>query len=352
MHNARVHGLEEHSSILLTYWTFCCAINRVHKWYINLTFILGATIYLPIPILLSSVLLKWKYGYIILSILCWAALFVGSMVSLFLPSLTPNPGFPLSLNTIRICKSFQAQVVESLCTRNATDPKDMSFGIHSILEKLGSSEKLSPVDYSLPCAQIYTNLTQYLLFEGDSLLPLGLAARKRCEGAPSWVPDYSQVFSIFSILEHDNLQLRSRSRDNKAYFPYRRLHPNNASILIVKGYMFAIVTQVLRSSDKFQTSPLSTRWPATNVRVGDQIAFISGLPFSIVVRRKEGGLVELIGPAFFRDNNIIKSRSFVVWERHVKERKKKWFETQRSRLPLGSVIEDNPEQYLDDLYIS
>lgn len=45
-----------------------------------------------------------------------------------------------------------------------------------ILEKLGSSEQLSPVDYSLPCAQIYTNLTQYLLFEGSSLLPLALGA--------------------------------------------------------------------------------------------------------------------------------------------------------------------------------
>jgi hypothetical protein len=188
----------------------------------------------------------------------------------------------------------------------------MSFGIHSILEKLGSSEKLFPVDYSIPCAQVYTNLTQYLLFEGDSLLPLGLAARRRCEGAPSWVPDYSQAFSVFSILEHDSLQVHKRSRDNKGYFPYRRLHPKNANILIVKGYMFAIVTQVLRSSNELQTSPLSTRWPATNIRVGDQMAFISGLPFAIVVRRKEGGLVELIGPAFFRDHKSRNARGFIV----------------------------------------
>lgn len=130
MHNVRVQGLQEHNSILLTFWTFCRSINRVHKWYVALTLILGIAAYIPIPILLSPVLLKWKYGYGILSILCWAAPAVGSLVPLFIPVLTPNPGFSPSYSTIRICESFQAQLLDSLCTWKATDPKDMSFRIH------------------------------------------------------------------------------------------------------------------------------------------------------------------------------------------------------------------------------
>ena len=280
-------------------------------------------------------------------------LLVGNFYVLSRPTLTPNPGFPFYVNNMRIRKGFQARIIESLCTRKATDPRDMSFGIHSILEKLGPSEKLPPVDYSLPCAQIYTNLTQYLLSEKGSLLPLALAAQKRCDDAPSWVPDYSQDLSI---LVHDGPELPGRQRAVDVTYdslPYRRFHPNNPSILIVKGVMFTVVTEVLRSSDTFKTSNLLDGFPAANVHVGDHVALISGLPLPIVVRKKGHILVEIIGPGFLvclaHDDSAI--RYFNVWTRHVKERKKEWVEAERSRLPLGSVIEDKPERYLDDLYI-
>jgi hypothetical protein len=339
MYNSRVQGLEEHRSKLIIFWTFCRSIHQMYNRFHFLKNML--CIILPILVIIMELFVPSKRTQkndewtirdctlLIFNILCVCFLFI------FVLPLTPNPKFSHGYKSMRVSRSFQAQIIESLCTRKATDPRDMFFGIHSILEKLGSSEKLPPVDYSLSCAQTYTNLTQYLLCEGDSLLPLSLAVQKRCEGAPSWVPDYSQDLGILLYESQRLFNMSIFSDVTCGSFPYRRFHPSNASILIVRGYII----------------PIATQW--INICVGDHVALISGLLFPIVVRRKGDRLVELIGPAFFKDLG-----PFVLWhliciemKDYVKERKKKWVEAERSRLPLGSVIEDKPEHYLDDIYI-
>jgi hypothetical protein len=359
MHNARVQGLKVHRSRLIRFWTFCYSIHRMHILLQGLMCILWilAIMFFKMPeSLITLERIQKNDEWIIRVCTSLSSIKLLSYIHHKLTTLhTPDHKLSHGCSSMRVSIGIQVHIIESLCTRKATDPRDMFFGIHSILEKLGPSKKLPPVDYSLPCAQIYTNLTRYLLSEGNSLLPLALAAQKRCDGAPSWVPDYSQDLSI---LVHDGPQLPGRPKAvDLAYgfLPYRRFHPSNASILIVKGVMFDVVTEVLRSSDTFKTSNLLKGFPAANVCVGDHVAFISGLPFPIVVRKKRRRLVELIGPGFLEcltqfmvGQDIMFSNA---WTRHVKERKKKWVEAERSRLPLGSVIEDKPERYLDDIYI-
>lgn len=92
------------------------------------------------------------------------------------------------------------------------------------------------------------------------------------------------------------------------------------------------------------------------VRVGDVLALISGLPFSVVVRDK-GGPFQLLGAAYLgtvfrtRRKNFYTPMDSKIWDRHDREKKMKWKEDHRVDMLSGNVVEADPEVYLDDLLI-
>jgi hypothetical protein len=90
-------------------------------------------------------------------------------------------------------------MLETLRTRNATEPRDMSFALHSILTRLPGHTELPMINYKIPFPRVHLPLTRLLLHSSKSLQVLTLAARHRCKGAPSWVLDYSRVGIAESI---------------------------------------------------------------------------------------------------------------------------------------------------------
>jgi hypothetical protein len=124
-------------------------------------------------------------------------------ISLFLSQLyhvlALNPAFPvLPISRQRriragISRTMYERIHISLCSRKATNPRDMSFGIHCVLKTDSKAKSLLPLDYRLPCEVVYMQLASFLLHESGTLDVLILAAQGRYLHAPSWVPDFSQI---------------------------------------------------------------------------------------------------------------------------------------------------------------
>jgi hypothetical protein len=81
--------------------------------------------------------------------------------------------------------------VDTILSRNATNPKDKSFGLHNILQNL-LKYTIPPPDYSISIGQIYKELSVHLI-KATGLLHLLLpAALNSFPDQPSWVPDWSK----------------------------------------------------------------------------------------------------------------------------------------------------------------
>jgi hypothetical protein len=145
------------------------------------------------------------------------------------------------------------------------------------------------------------SMDQPLSLNTRAIRILTLAAQKRCEGAPSLVPDYLRNLADFSS---------SQSARNKIGLPkqravtynsllYIKFHPDNDDIIIVKGFILEQITEI-RSSlvEIFRRSPepityqLWTRIKTpsyrgvtyNNVSIGDKVALIVGVSIPLVVR--------------------------------------------------------------------
>jgi hypothetical protein len=88
-----------------------------------------------------------------------------------------------------------------LCDHQATNPKDMIFGVQPILEKLGFT--LPEPDYSKEVEQIYKETALAIVKESKSLEILihSRSPRERSLVLPSWVPDWSRNIG----LEYDDV---------------------------------------------------------------------------------------------------------------------------------------------------
>jgi hypothetical protein len=84
-------------------------------------------------------------------------------------------------------------LVGALYQRAASDPRDMAYGIWSILRIRGASDLIEPTyepnkEEQIP--KIYWRLTVCLLEITNNLRILNIAAARRLPGYPSWVPDW------------------------------------------------------------------------------------------------------------------------------------------------------------------
>jgi len=126
--------------------------------------------------------------------LCGATIFsILFAMSQFVPNPPLHPAFDQSAAQQLSYKPTTAHTVfHALRVRKAKDPKDMSFGLHSVLRKI-TDKDLPRVDYQVSTGTAYRQLTHYLIAEYESLDLLLLAAQAHLKDAPSWVPDFSQT---------------------------------------------------------------------------------------------------------------------------------------------------------------
>jgi hypothetical protein len=202
------------------------------------------------------------------------------------------------------------------------------------------------VDYSVSKAEAYKRFVISFLVEESVQDFLMLALQRHCEGAPSWVPDFSK---------NPQVQL-DRHKENDVTFGsrcYYKLHSEDT--LVVKGLVGDYICFVTTESDyyRFQTHghfPCETRSP---VRIGDILALISGCP-EVVVLRDKGASFELLSIAtpIPRRNVEGQKIAYTSWKIVNRRKRAEWEEAQRTRSPPGTVMEADPEDYLDDILIS
>lgn len=137
---------------------------------------------------------------------------------------------------------FNAEIdddlINAIYTRKATNPKDLAYGVRSVLQDL-SDEKLPDPDYELPTGQIFNELTGQLLQTTKSLKVLLPASICHFPGQPSWVPDWSVEFPNFWVSPLYRAIEPSKRCDNAL----PKLIAND--ILMVQGYQVGVITEVL-----------------------------------------------------------------------------------------------------------
>jgi hypothetical protein len=137
------------------------------------------------------------------------------------------------------------RLFETLAMRQASEPRDMIFGLHSVLEhySAGVSDGLK-LDYHDSSEMIYRNWTRHMMLKAKTLEPLLLAARKSYPGGPSWVPDYSCDLQFLFPPGAYRYTATGRYRSNR----YMRACPHDDAVLIVKGFLFDEV----KAAQRFQ----------------------------------------------------------------------------------------------------
>ncbi|KAF1958336.1 hypothetical protein CC80DRAFT_29068 [Byssothecium circinans] len=89
-----------------------------------------------------------------------------------------------------IASAVADDLMGGLYRRDATELKDMAYGLWAILHRKGATDLPEPL-YDREIGQIYWTLTAQLIHTTKSLDFLFFAAVKRQPGVPSWVPDWS-----------------------------------------------------------------------------------------------------------------------------------------------------------------
>jgi hypothetical protein len=131
------------------------------------------------------------------------------------------------------------RLIGILPSRRATEPRDMSFGLHAVLQSyLQGDVSTAMAAYDQPLDMVYRDLTMSLIRQTGSLKPLLLAAGASCVNAPSWVPNYSQPFSSFRL---PSCELRLGSVNFK---PFWKLDSSDTDVLVVKGIQLDQVLSV------------------------------------------------------------------------------------------------------------
>ena len=177
---------------------------------------------------------------------------MGVAALLFVVSL---PGAVSTVSTGRIRELFYKaaprspveNLINCLYLREASEPKDMAFGVWAVLQKKEADRPLPTISYTNDLKHIYWTLTTELIQRTHSLQLLYLAPSKGMSDAPSWVPDWSArnehqwrtIMSSMSQTDRYGRDLtpraqrahRFREKDTAAYFEL----DTTQTILTVRG---------------------------------------------------------------------------------------------------------------------
>jgi hypothetical protein len=396
-------------SRIFTYWKFCRSTHTAYqrlRLSAYLLTVLSAVI--TNSLLYIGLVLKPNKVFIIGVALTW---FVHLCVLLALPlqdrifRLRRNPRFfniskvTLAMMERRIGRNVHERILDTLRTRDATEPRDMSFGLNSILERLPGHTGLPIINPKAPLLDVYLQLTLFLLHNSKSLSVLTLAARHRCQGAPSWVPDFSWVDSAESIDAGPNhappgylnrspkpetdvdqwAKILLQSEDDMASIcaavyreklPFQH-HVRGHGILVVKGIFLGHISAVsVREGYGRQRSErisgietaLYSGLAFEGCRVGDKVVLIVGLQRPLIVRNS-GSHCKIVGATALIHRRRLSIKQFWYWCRgtkdyikygetwraHDRKRKEEW---KRKNNWTDSEAEPHPLTYLEDILIS
>jgi hypothetical protein len=128
---------------------------------------------------------------------------VGVLLHFVAPSrMSTWPGLSLQRDYLSSLTDGELHIglLETLATRQSTDPRDMSFSLHAVLRYLSETNlDVHAVDYGDSLGTVYYNLTVHLMQQSQGLQHLSLAGHKRGFDAPSWIPDYSHPSRVHGI---------------------------------------------------------------------------------------------------------------------------------------------------------
>jgi hypothetical protein len=370
-YRAGVKHTTDYDCHLRVYWEFCCSIGHVYS----------CCRYLKIALLVAPALslILFLEGRILGALgtpMLLLALFCSLLFGVLLPALPPNPSFPRNtkyerpgMTTLATMKAFihsslPERVLDTLSTRDATEPRDMSFGVRAVLEHLFDYGSLPDLDQNASLCHTYVQLTRCLLRRKDSLRVLELAAHMPCQDAPSWVPDYSQRAPYATVST-----LKRTSGDSNPYLKYLS---SNSNVLVVKGFIVGHVTESKhsiptpnicrrvmdwRSEDIAERNGMCIQVKTTvhirggycsrDCKVGDKVALIAGLHVPLIVR-DDGNYVKIVAAASFTRRVM----GGTMWSKHEQKRRKQWLREHASSTDSQILSKPDPAVYLPDILIS
>lgn len=172
------------------------------------------------------------------------------------PMLFPRSHDGDGVFTLPVC---EAELVDGLCSRQASHPKDFAFAFRSVLEKLLKTDLATP-DYSLPQNQIYKNLAKDIFESTQSMQFLVAASVNRLPSSPSWVADWSAEFpKTWLNVSRDPLKFE---RGGRLYGGatiwsdmWCQLNLNDENVLLVRGRRICTISSILQ----FQTTAITPR---------------------------------------------------------------------------------------------
>lgn len=368
-----------YESNLLQYGDFCIAVQKTYSyWYVFKACFTKLTLCLCIMtwILLFPFSEPWPLKDKITVRVLMLPLSLPVVCAFEIVSrLCPNPSYHITFGTLmlyelRLQRNFSDRMVEALRTRKATEPKDMCWGLLSILKGLRIDAPMANVELQL--SKVYRQLTKYLLANGQFSKALSMAAQERCADSPSWVLDYSKNLKDIESGDpyYHNHMLQNRSRIFESQLCYR-FHDAAESILAVKGLILGPITEVLyhqgrRSQDqRVQEIRTALYWghgPPSDAQVGDNLVLLAGIANPLLLRQ-DGETMKIVTAAEVQIKARHSTRFWInafqtpivlshIWERHESIKKKEWMRAHCREVGMLSSYEPSPMMYLDDILIS
>jgi hypothetical protein len=403
LHRADFTSPTRSISRIFTYWKFCRSTHTTYQWLRRLTFSLAVLAPVIISLLMwarpaegsSSAYKKALTFSLIGNLFLWPAMYVQNIRSRVRRDLRICDISKLTLALLerRIGSNIHERILDTLRIRDATEPRDMSFGLHSLLERLPGHTELPYINDQMPLSSVYFQLTRFLLHNSKSLKVLTLAACCRCQGAPSWVPDFSWVdisdyiddgpnkapprfrrhspeAEVTTDRRWDKISLQGEADmasictavyGTKLPFQY---HTANDEVLVVKGTSLGCITAASLYEGRSSIETTSHSGLAMDeCRVGDRVVLILGVQRPLIVRN-DGNHVKIVGATRFLYRRrpscvkqiwywILGTRDWIkygeTWLAHDKKRKSAW---KNQNGWTDSSNEPHPLTYLEDFLIS
>jgi hypothetical protein len=125
-------------------------------------------------------------------------------------------------------------ISRTLATRRASNPKDMAFGLRSVLKYYSRQDTSGKTaQYSDPVEVIYRGIVVGMMGQTRSLNYLFLASQKSYPDGPSWIPDFSHDLAGLDITDAYRRYTYRPTERSRAYI---KVHPHDESTIIVKGF--------------------------------------------------------------------------------------------------------------------
>lgn len=187
--------------------------------------------------------------------------------------------------------TLSRELLDGMYGRHAREPKDMAFGMWSILKRF-SKQELPEVNHSDDIGTIYRTFASFWMITFKSLDLLFLAAAKGVHGQPSWVPDLAgygrHIWASVTDTPSSPGFPNTDASDEEGDSPLIEFD-DARSILSVHAYHVATATMCIKARYK-----VVARYPngvecegkcSVDAQEGDHIIHVSGIRQLVLVRR-------------------------------------------------------------------